>query len=115
MGQGWFFTSAVTSPLTSLPRMMVRPLKAANPATTSAMLARSQVTVMRGSAARFTAIARVNGTPTSGRRVCAAGAAGTSEASSGSGPVTTVADDQAWKPASEPKVTRTVWPRRSTS
>ena len=48
-GQGWFLISAVTSPLTSLPRMMVRPLKAAKPATTSAMLARSQVTVMRGS------------------------------------------------------------------
>ena len=26
-GQGWFVISAVTSPLTSLPRMMVRPLK----------------------------------------------------------------------------------------
>ena len=53
IGQGWFLTSAVTSPFTSLPRMMVRPLKAANPATTSAMLARSQVTVMRGSSARL--------------------------------------------------------------
>jgi hypothetical protein len=51
IGQGWFFTSAVTSPLTSLPTMMVRPLKAAKPATTSAMLARSQVTVIRGSSA----------------------------------------------------------------
>ena len=36
----------------SLPRMMVRPLKAAKPATTSAMLARSHTTVIRGSSAR---------------------------------------------------------------
>ena len=53
-GHGWFLISALTSPLTSLPRMMVRPLKAAKPATTSAMLARSQVTVIRGSSARVT-------------------------------------------------------------
>src|SRR2546426_367102 len=38
---GWFFTSAVTLPLMSLPRMIVRPLKAAKPAITSSMLALS--------------------------------------------------------------------------
>ena len=47
---GWFLISAVTSPFTSLPRMMVRPEKAAKPATTSEMSALSQVTVIRGSA-----------------------------------------------------------------
>ena len=52
--------------------MMVRPLKAAKPATTSAMLARSQVTVMRGSSARVSMDAvRM---ATSGFRAGAAGA-----------------------------------------
>ena len=45
---GWFLISAVTLPVTFLLTMIVRPLKAANPAVTSAMSAPSHVTVMRG-------------------------------------------------------------------
>src|SRR5947209_7087591 len=44
---GWFLISALTLPFNSFERMMVRPLKAANPATTSRRSALSQVTVMR--------------------------------------------------------------------
>src|SRR5262245_8648564 len=108
IGQGWFLTSAVTSPFTSLPRMMVRPLKAANPATTSAMLARSQVTVMRGSSARLRADARVSVTPTSGR--LAAGAAAVSSTSSWWATL----EVQAWNLAVGPKATRTASPARWT-
>src|SRR2546428_13134001 len=46
--QGWFWISAETLPATPLLTTMVRPLKAANPATTSMTSALSQVTVMRG-------------------------------------------------------------------
>src|SRR5947199_8664104 len=45
---GWFLISAESEPEIPLLTTMVRPLKAANPATTSWMSARSQVTVMRG-------------------------------------------------------------------
>ena len=45
---GWFLISAVTLPVTFLLTMIVRPLKAAKPAVTSAMSAPSHVTVMRG-------------------------------------------------------------------
>ena len=108
IGQGWFLTSAVTSPFTSLPRMMVRPLKAANPATTSAMLARSQVTVMRGSSARLSTAARVSATPTSGR--LAEGAAGASSTSS----AWATFEVQAWNLAAGPKATRMASPARWT-
>src|SRR2546430_16182994 len=46
--QGWFLISAESEPEMPLLATMVRPLNAANPATTSWMSARSQVTVMRG-------------------------------------------------------------------
>ena len=46
--QGWFLISAESEPEMPLLTTMVRPLNAANPATTSWMSARSQVTVMRG-------------------------------------------------------------------
>ena len=46
--QGWFLISAETLPATPLLTTMVRPLKAANPATTSMISALSHVTVMRG-------------------------------------------------------------------
>ncbi len=39
--QGWFLISAVTLPWIPLPTMMVRPLNAAKPATTSSMSAPS--------------------------------------------------------------------------
>src|SRR5256712_12699438 len=45
---GWFLISAETLPATPLLTTMVRPLKAANPATTSMISALSHVTVMRG-------------------------------------------------------------------
>jgi len=44
---GWFLISAETWPFTSLDTMMVRPLNAAKPATTSRRSALSHVTVMR--------------------------------------------------------------------
>src|SRR5206468_11701869 len=44
---GWFLISAETWPFTSLDTMMVRPLNAAKPATTSRKSALSHVTVMR--------------------------------------------------------------------
>jgi hypothetical protein len=85
-GHGWFLISAVTSPVIDLPRMIVRPLKAAKPATTSAMLARSQVTVMRGSALFRIAAIRLIGTAfTSGPACdayCATGASSSCSASS---------------------------------
>src|SRR2546425_10311979 len=64
--QGWFLISAETLPATPLLTTMVRPLKAANPATTSMISALSHVTVMRGArdcaasrawAARYSSIA----------------------------------------------------------
>src|SRR2546426_1147810 len=48
---GWFLISAETLPATPLLTTMVRPLKAANPATTSMISALSHVTVMRGAVA----------------------------------------------------------------
>src|SRR5207244_6739081 len=45
---GWFLISAESEPEMPLFTTMVRPLNAANPATTSWMSARSHVTVMRG-------------------------------------------------------------------
>src|SRR5947199_296666 len=44
---GWFLISALTLPRKSFERTMVRPLNAANPATTSRRSALSHVTVMR--------------------------------------------------------------------
>ena len=76
---GWFLISAVTFPATPFPTMMLRPLKAANPATTSSMSAWSHCTVMRGAcdwsasprcAARYSSI--VIGRPTVGVRTRAA-------------------------------------------
>src|SRR5256886_13937482 len=45
---GWFLISALTAHVIPLLTTMVRPLNAANPATTSWMSALSHVTVMRG-------------------------------------------------------------------
>ena len=90
----------------------MRPLKAAKPATTSAMLARSQVTVMRGSSARVTMAAlptRISGFraragtatgATSGTRLASA------TATSAAGATASSLDDQAWKPSAELKLTR---------
>ena len=109
-GHGWFLISAVTSPLMSLPRMMVRPLKAANPATTSAMLARSQVTVIRGSSARVTmamlpdASSGFRVRPGRHRRHVRRRHLGRVGDFGGRGRARL--DDQAWKPAPVPKRTR---------
>ncbi len=73
------------------------------------MLARSQVTVIRGSAAR---VARLSGMPTSGRlAMTRAGSAGASSARSSAWPSVEV---QAWNPPLAPKVTVTASPVRST-
>ncbi len=109
--------------------MMVRPLKAAKPATTSAMLARSQVTVMRGSSARVSMAALRM--PMSGARAAwragarTAAGAGAASAESSSVAATSAtatsatvalasADDQAWKPWADPKLTRMASVPRST-
>src|SRR5438552_711826 len=94
-GQGWFLISAVTSPFTSLPMMMVRPLNDAKPATTSAMLARSQVTVMRGSSALVSTSTRP-ATRTSGARAGAAATAGAAGAAAATASSVAESDDQAW-------------------
>ncbi|MBP1621792.1 MAG: hypothetical protein H6Q02_2559 [Acidobacteria bacterium] len=100
--------------------MIVRPLKAAKPATTSAIDARSQVTVMRGSSRPARDVTSVLLTSrTSGRAARGAGAASSYAASSSSSgsasaAVTTRADwpaseAQPWKPAASPVNDTRIW------